>query len=45
MERIQAVRGMNDILPGEIGWWQQVEEAARRIFQDFGYVEIRTPVL
>jgi histidyl-tRNA synthetase len=44
MENIQAVRGMNDILPDQVGWWQKVESAARAVLQDFGYREIRTPV-
>jgi len=45
MESIQAVRGMNDILPEEAGWWQKVETAAREVLGNFGYREIRTPVL
>ncbi|MGA2026730.1 MAG: histidine--tRNA ligase [Syntrophobacteraceae bacterium] len=45
MESIQAVRGMNDILPEEAGWWQKVENAAREVLGNFGYREIRTPVL
>ena len=28
-EQIQAVRGMNDVLPAEIGAWQRIESAAR----------------
>lgn len=45
MESIQAVKGMNDILPDQIGWWQKVERTACSLFEDFGYREIRTPVL
>ncbi len=44
MESIQAVRGMNDILPDQVGWWQRVENAAREVLENFGYREIRTPV-
>jgi histidyl-tRNA synthetase len=44
MESIQAVRGMNDILPDQAGWWQRVENAAREVLESFGYREIRTPV-
>lgn len=44
MENIQAIRGMNDILPDQIGWWQMVEKAAREVLENFGYREIRTPV-
>jgi histidyl-tRNA synthetase len=44
MEAVQAVRGMNDILPDQIGWWQKVEKTAREVLEDFGYRELRTPV-
>jgi histidyl-tRNA synthetase len=44
MASIQAVRGMNDILPDQVGWWQMVERAAREVLENFGYREIRTPV-
>jgi len=42
---ITAVKGFKDILPGQIGKWQYVEGIARRIFTDFGFQEIRVPVL
>lgn len=45
MGLIQAIRGMNDVLPGEIEWWHRVEGTAREILETFGYREIRTPVL
>ena len=45
MEIITAVRGFKDILPGETERWQFVEETARKIFSDFGFKEIRVPVL
>lgn len=45
MESIQAIKGMNDILPDQIHWWQLVEHTARSILENFGYREIRTPVL
>ncbi|MEE8327067.1 MAG: histidine--tRNA ligase [candidate division NC10 bacterium] len=40
----KGVRGAPDILPGEVGRWQRVEAEARRILQDYGYQEIRTPI-
>ena len=43
--KIQAVRGFKDILPAEIGLWQKVEAEARRVFELYGYAEIRTPAL
>jgi histidyl-tRNA synthetase len=45
MEPIQAVKGMNDILPDEIEWWRKVETVAREVLESFGYHEIRTPVV
>ncbi len=44
MEALQAVRGMNDILPEQVGWWQSIERVAREVLENFGYREIRTPV-
>ncbi len=44
-KKIQAVRGMRDILPGQTPLWQFVEDTARRVFQSYAYGEIRTPVL
>ncbi|MFY7997636.1 MAG: histidine--tRNA ligase [Candidatus Kapaibacteriota bacterium] len=41
---IQAVRGTKDILPSEIGAWQTLESAFRRIAGQFGFQELRTPV-
>lgn len=45
MQAIQAIRGMNDLLPDQIEWWQRVEETARQVLECFGYREIRTPVI
>ena len=42
---IKAIRGFNDILPGEIGKWQFVEKTAREVFEEFGFSEIRIPIL
>lgn len=42
---IQSIRGFNDILPEQSSAWQQVEAAARRVFDAYGYSEIRLPVV
>ncbi|MCX6544211.1 MAG: histidine--tRNA ligase [Acidobacteria bacterium] len=42
---IPAIRGTHDILPGEVERWQRVEETARRIFERYGYAEVRTPII
>ncbi|AMV71729.1 histidyl-tRNA ligase [Desulfuromonas sp. DDH964] len=36
---------MNDILPGEVATWQELEAAARRVFRSYGFSEIRVPVV
>jgi len=45
MEIITAVRGFKDILPQESGKWQYIESVARDIFANFGFREIRVPIL
>jgi len=42
---IQAVRGMNDILPEDTPYWQELETTIRNVLMSYGYQEIRTPVL
>lgn len=43
--KINALRGMHDCLPEEIGYWQMIEGHLRSLFQEYGYSEIRTPML
>ncbi len=42
--RIQAIRGVKDILPSEIEKWQWVENTAHAVFARYGFKEIRPPV-
>jgi len=42
---ITALRGTHDILPGEVEKWQHVERIARQLCEQYGYVEVRTPVI
>lgn len=44
-EKIQAIRGMNDILPTEIFTWQKVENSLRKLAKQYGYQEVRFPIL
>ena len=44
MRRLAAVRGTRDIQPDEVAGWHRIEDAARRLFERYGYREIRTPV-
>jgi histidyl-tRNA synthetase len=43
--QIQPVRGMNDVLPGEVVAWQHLERVARSLFEAYGYEELRVPVV
>ena len=42
---IQLIRGFKDILPGETELWQHIERTAIDLFEDFGYREIRIPIM
>jgi histidyl-tRNA synthetase len=42
---IQLIRGFKDILPGEVELWQKIERVARKLFEDFGFAEIRIPIM
>lgn len=42
---IQAVRGMNDILPSETAAWQFLERILRDVLTAYGYREIRFPII
>lgn len=42
---IQAIRGMNDCLPEQTGVWQRVESTLRQVVANYGYQEIRTPIV
>ncbi len=44
-EKIQSIRGMNDILPDETPAWQFVEEKLRLLMQSYDYDEIRFPIV
>ena len=44
-DQIQPVRGMNDVLPAEIGPWQTIETAAREVLGAYGFQEIRVPLV
>jgi histidyl-tRNA synthetase len=45
MGTIPAIKGMNDLLPDQIHWWQKLESVARELLETFGYRELRTPLL
>jgi histidyl-tRNA synthetase len=43
--KITSIKGFSDILPEEVGAWQRVEAAARRIFDAYHFAEIRIPIV
>lgn len=43
--RLQAVKGMNDILPDEAARWEALEEILRGWLKSYGYRNMRAPVL
>jgi len=45
LSKIQAIRGMNDLLPETSPVWQYVESAIAQCVQTYGYREIRFPLL
>lgn len=44
-KNIQAVRGMNDILPNQTPFWQLLESQLRKLSASYGYGEIRLPIV
>ena len=42
---LQAVRGMNDVLPDEATLWQRFEDTARTVFEHYGYRNLRVPIV
>jgi histidyl-tRNA synthetase len=42
---LQAVRGMNDVLPDEATLWEYFEDTARGVFRRYGYRNVRVPVV
>jgi len=44
-KRYSVIKGFRDILPPESEQWRQIEEKARRLFQCFGFREVRLPIL
>jgi histidyl-tRNA synthetase len=45
VEKLLAVKGMNDILPPESARWEALEERVRKLMQRFAYENIRTPIV
>ncbi|MBN8491115.1 MAG: histidine--tRNA ligase [Burkholderiales bacterium] len=44
-EPIQAVKGMNDILPPDSARWEWFEQQVRALMHRYGYLNVRTPIV
>ncbi|MFA6409822.1 MAG: histidine--tRNA ligase [Gammaproteobacteria bacterium] len=44
-KKLQAIRGMNDILPNETPHWQHLESILQNLMASYGYQEVRSPIL
>ena len=42
--KIQAIRGVKDIMPTEVEKWRWVENKANQVFARYGFKEIRLPI-
>jgi histidyl-tRNA synthetase len=45
VQRLQAVKGMHDLLPQHSALWQFFEDTTRRVFEAHGYQLMRTPIV
>lgn len=45
MGKIQAIRGMNDLLPDQSPLWQYFENKVKSVLSQYGYREIRMPIV
>ena len=44
-KKINAVKGMNDVLPGESAKWEWLESVVRSLMATYAYRNIRTPIV
>ena len=45
IEKIQGVRGMNDVLPADESLWCRFEDAVASCMRSYGYQRVRTPIV
>ena len=44
-QKIQAIRGMEDVLPDQSALWEKFEDACRDVFRQYGYRNMRVPIV
>ncbi|NCV94783.1 MAG: histidine--tRNA ligase, partial [Burkholderiaceae bacterium] len=45
MQKINAIRGMNDLLPKDAAAWSYLERTLADLTRAYGYEQIRTPIV
>jgi histidyl-tRNA synthetase len=45
IEKISAVKGMNDILPADAPLWELFENTVQSVLKSYGFQQIRTPIV
>ena len=45
LEALQAVKGMNDVLPPDSARWEWFEHKVRALMARYGYANVRTPIV
>ncbi len=43
--KFSAIKGFKDILPEEVGLWQRLESVARELLGNFGFQEVKLPLM
>jgi len=43
--KFSALKGVQDIMPPDIFIWQRIEASAKKIFHNYGFQEIRLPII
>ena len=41
----RTIRGVNDLLPDNLGTWKYLEEKVIQIVESYGFNEIRLPIM
>ena len=44
-KKINAIKGMNDILPGDAALWELFQATVETIFKSYGFQQLRTPIV
>ncbi|MCB5189685.1 histidine--tRNA ligase [Methylobacillus arboreus] len=44
-DKFQSIKGFYDILPADTALWQKLEDGARRVLAQYGYRNIRLPIV